>query len=52
MRIGVIEEDFKGEKDIEGFMVGKGMRKIKMNGVKEEEIEVDEDEVVIRMKKS
>ncbi|WP_413282449.1 3-oxo-tetronate kinase [Vibrio sp. MA40-2] len=50
MLLGVIADDFTGATDIAGFLVANGMRTIQLNGVPENDIEVDADAVVISLK--
>ena len=50
MLLGVIADDFTGATDIAGFLVANGMKTIQLNGVPEENINVDADAIVISLK--
>lgn len=50
MLLGVIADDFTGATDIAGFLVENGMRTVQLNGVPNEQIQVDADAVVISLK--
>ncbi len=50
MLLGVIADDFTGATDIAGFLVENGMRTVQLNGIPNQDIDVNADAVVISLK--